>query len=171
MKDKIILDLCGGTGSWSKPYSDVGYDVRVITLPDFNVGDWWIIGNILRFRKQKWEKDGMSFMDIPINKIYGILAAPPCTMFSIARTVAKIPRDYKGGMDTVKKCLSLIHSIQETGYVDLKFWALENPRGHLRKFLGTPPIVFIIGNFQKVSAQSQLMYGVISINQNLFIKK
>lgn len=32
-KDKIILDLCGGTGSWSKPYKDAGYDVRVITLP------------------------------------------------------------------------------------------------------------------------------------------
>ena len=25
---KIILDLCGGTGSWSKPYKDAGYDVR-----------------------------------------------------------------------------------------------------------------------------------------------
>lgn len=36
-KDKIILDLCGGTGSWSKPYKDVGYDVRVITLPDYDV--------------------------------------------------------------------------------------------------------------------------------------
>ena len=25
---KIILDLCGGTGAWSKPYKDAGYDVR-----------------------------------------------------------------------------------------------------------------------------------------------
>lgn len=23
--NKIILDLCGGTGSWSKPYKDAGY--------------------------------------------------------------------------------------------------------------------------------------------------
>ena len=29
-KEKIILDLCGGTGSWSKPYKDAGYDVKVI---------------------------------------------------------------------------------------------------------------------------------------------
>lgn len=29
-KNKIILDLCGGTGAWSKPYSDAGYDVRVL---------------------------------------------------------------------------------------------------------------------------------------------
>ena len=32
---RIILDLCGGTGSWSKPYQEAGYDVRIITLPDY----------------------------------------------------------------------------------------------------------------------------------------
>lgn len=31
---KIILDLCGGTGSWSRPWELNGYDVRVITLPE-----------------------------------------------------------------------------------------------------------------------------------------
>ena len=36
---KIILDLCGGTGSWSKPYRAAGYDVRVITLPRYNLFD------------------------------------------------------------------------------------------------------------------------------------
>ena len=36
---KIILDLCGGTGSWSKPYRDAGYDVRVITLPCYDLFD------------------------------------------------------------------------------------------------------------------------------------
>ncbi len=34
-RDKIILDLCGGTGSWSKPYKEAGYDVRLITLPEY----------------------------------------------------------------------------------------------------------------------------------------
>lgn len=24
--DKIILDLCGGTGAWSKPYAEAGYE-------------------------------------------------------------------------------------------------------------------------------------------------
>lgn len=33
-ENKIILDLCGGTGSWSRPYKEAGYDVRLITLPD-----------------------------------------------------------------------------------------------------------------------------------------
>lgn len=34
---KIILDLCGGSGSWSRPYVEGGYDVRNITLPDYDV--------------------------------------------------------------------------------------------------------------------------------------
>ena len=36
---KIILSLCGGTGSWEEPYRkhpDI-YDVRNITLPDYDV--------------------------------------------------------------------------------------------------------------------------------------
>ena len=36
-KPKIILDLCGGTGSWSKPYKEAGYDVRVINIPEYDV--------------------------------------------------------------------------------------------------------------------------------------
>ena len=59
--DKIILDLCGGTGSWSRPYVEAGYDGRLITLPEIDVRDY-----------------------MPPNNIYGILAAPPCTMFSFA---------------------------------------------------------------------------------------
>lgn len=39
-KDKIILDLCGGTGLWSKPYKEAGYDVRLITLPENDVRDY-----------------------------------------------------------------------------------------------------------------------------------
>ena len=34
---KIILDLCGGTGAWSAPYRENGYDVRVITLPEYDL--------------------------------------------------------------------------------------------------------------------------------------
>lgn len=37
MPPKIILDLCGGTGSWSRPWQLNGYDVRIITLPAYDV--------------------------------------------------------------------------------------------------------------------------------------
>ena len=115
--DKIILDLCGGTGSWSKPYADAGYDVRVITLPDHDV---------LTYQ--------------PPANVYGILAAPPCTMFSLARTTAKTPRDFVGAMEVVRACLEIIWTARASG--SLKFWALENPTAHLRQFLGKPPMTF-----------------------------
>lgn len=140
-RDKIILDLCGGTGSWSKPYLDDGYTVIVITLPEYSVADWWPVGDVIRFRKNDPKKDGMSFLEIPIGNIYGILAAPPCTQFSIARTRAKIPRDFVGGLQTVTACLQIIWHVQAASK-GLKFWALENPVGLLRRFLGRPQFSF-----------------------------
>ena len=38
-KDKIVLDLCGGTGAWSKDYKDNGYTVYNITLPHYDLLD------------------------------------------------------------------------------------------------------------------------------------
>jgi len=117
-REKIILDLCGGTGAWSQPYKDAGYDVRIITTPEFNVKTYH-----------------------PPENVYGILAAPPCTMFSMARTVAKTPRDLKGAMGAVYGCLRIIWEAQYNGS-RLKFWALENPKARLRWFLGKPPLTF-----------------------------
>lgn len=124
--DKIILDLCGGTGAWSRPYKEAGYDVRLITLPEYDVCTYQ-----------------------PPENVYGILAAPPCTMFSDARTKAKMPRDLKAGMQVVEACLKLVWECMYKTKNDqqklspLKFWALENPwYGRLRWFLGEPCFVF-----------------------------
>ena len=81
---KIILDLCGGTGAWSKPYKDAGYDVRLVTLPDNDVRPY----------------------QLPDEKIYGILAAPPCTEFSLAKSTKS--RDFSKGIEVVAACLELI---------------------------------------------------------------
>src|SRR3990167_7497574 len=133
-KDKIILDLCGGTGAWSLPYKDAGYTVKVITLPDHDVNKW------------REDADVMNYID----NVYGILAAPPCTMFSFARTKAKKPRDLHEGMKCVRACLDIIWSSMETigdtrnkNPFTLKFWALENPYfGLLKSFLGKPVFTF-----------------------------
>ena len=124
-QQKIILDLCGGTGSWSKPYKEAGYDVRLVTLPDLDV--------------RTYE---------PPEGVYGILAAPPCTMFSFARTKAVKPRNLQEGMEIVKACLEIIWKCQSQITNDagktspLKFWALENPNGMLKWFLGKPAFEF-----------------------------
>lgn len=65
---------------------------------------------------------------------------PPCTMFSLARTTAKTPRDFNKGMETVEACLRIIWECRKRD--GLKFWALENPKGYLRQFLGKPPLTF-----------------------------
>lgn len=131
---KVILDLCGGTGSWAKPYKDAGFDVRTITLPDHDV--------------LNWRADTLITEPIQRGGVYGILAAPPCTMFSHARTKAVAPRDLKGAMDIVRACLEIVAECQyntDTGrkITSLKFWALENPwQGLLPKFLGRPAFIF-----------------------------
>lgn len=118
--DKIILDLCGGTGSWSKPYKDAGYDVRLITLPLFDVTDPYVIEQCIAL------------------KPYGILAAPPCTKFSRAAwNLKKKDRDFREGMRCVRACMEIIWGVQENA-APLAFWAMENPQGYLYNFMGYP---------------------------------
>ena len=145
---KIILDLCGGSGSWSKPYQDAGYKVLNITLPFYDVLSTDIYDDKLVF----WSpQNDPIYPYLEVNKvdIYGILAAPPYTMFSDARTNAKTPRDLIGGMTIVNKCIEIIQSCQyktisdQQKYSPLKFWALENPwYGRLKWFLGNPVYSF-----------------------------
>jgi hypothetical protein len=111
--DKIILDLCGGTGSWSAPYKQAGYDVRVITLPEYD---------ILTYE--------------PPKNVYGILAAPPCMSFTVAGVKYWKQKDESGqtaeSMAVVNRCFEIA---KETSP---KFFALENPRGRLPRFIGEP---------------------------------
>lgn len=135
-KRKIIIDLCGGTGAWSKPYRDAGYIVFVITLPYYDITKFKVEDDFLMFPHTKNKKSGLV---IDMKDIYGILAAPPCTMFSMARTNAKTPRDMKGSMKIVDTCLKIIWNCQYAGK-RLGFWALENPKARLRWFLGVPQL-------------------------------
>jgi site-specific DNA-cytosine methylase len=73
-------------------------------------------------------------------QVYGILAAPPCTMFSLARTKAKKPRDFFEGMEVVRACMETIWNVR-CGQ-KLAFWAMENPMGYLRQFMGKPAFTF-----------------------------
>lgn len=113
-KDKIILDLCGGTGSWSRSYKEAGYDVRLITLPDYDV---------LTYE--------------PPKNVYGILAAPPCTEFSVLNCKAEArARKPEEGLKIVMACIRIIQQCKP------KWWAMENPVGHLREYMGRPAMTF-----------------------------
>jgi len=114
---KTILDLCGGTGAWSRPYVEANYDVRIIDIRN---------GQDVRLYK-------------PPKNVHGILAAPPCTHFAVSGA-----RWWKGkgeqalldGLSLVDACLRIIMVSKP------KWWALENPVGRLSYFLGRPRLVF-----------------------------
>ncbi len=144
-KDKIILDLCGGTGSWSKSYLEAGYDVRLITLPDFDVTEWRKYPEIIE--------------PIENGSIYGILSAPPCTMFSRARTTAKTPRDFRGAMTVVRACMDIVWESQYHNRFGLRFWAMENPAGHLQRFMGKPPFKFQPYDFGDRHSKQTFIWG------------
>ena len=123
MLPKIVLDLCGGTGSWSKPYKNAGYKV-------------WIID-------PKSDQDNALLMDVrnfqhtvtltPWLHIEGILAAPPCTEFSGSGArwwKDKDPELLKEAIEIVQACLDIVK------YFSPHWWCLENPVGRLPKFIG-----------------------------------
>lgn len=111
----VILDLCGGSGSWSAPYRQAGYAVEVFDL--LTCVD-------------------VRFLTYP-GRVHGILAAPPCTYFSLARNgYSCSPEELQDALSIVDACFRLITICQPV------WWALENPNGHLRKWLGPPQLTF-----------------------------
>jgi len=116
MNGKIILDLCGGTGAWSKPYADAGYDVKII---DNGI-------DVRLFKRLS-------------KNIYGILAAPPCTHLSGSGARwwgEKGEKALLEALSVVDACLRMVVVYGP------KFWCLENPVGRLAKYLGKPKTYF-----------------------------
>lgn len=97
------------------------------------------------------------------DEVYGILAAPTCTMFSLARTTAKTPRDFESGMKLVEKCLEIIWFCRASNDSTLKFWALENPQGYLRQFLGRPPLSFSPEEYGENYTKKTDLWGYFNI--------
>tara|TARA_Y100000401_G_scaffold73348_1_gene59340 strand:- start:17551 stop:18147 length:597 start_codon:yes stop_codon:yes gene_type:complete len=111
-ENKIILDLCGGTGSWSNPYKENGYDVRIIDIKE----------DVRLFKK-------------PNETIYGILSAPPCQHLASSGSRWWAKKGEKPLLEALSVADACIRIVYATNPV---FWALENPRGRLSQYLGKP---------------------------------
>lgn len=122
----LILDLCGGTGSWSEPYRRAGYDVQIID-PLRNI-------TVEVFLEQLKASSGM--------RAHGVLAAPPCTEFSSAGArhwASKDPQLLDSAIATVRACYEIVQLLRP------EWWALENPVGRVKKacpFLDEPLLTF-----------------------------
>lgn len=150
---KLILDLCGGTGAWSKPYKDNGYDVKIITLPEFDVR---LFPSKLS-EEPRLPKEFKSIEDYP--KVYGVLSAPPCTVFSGSGAMWKrSDKDMIEGISIVDACMRIIHVLKP------KFWALENPVGKLRKWLGEPVMSFHPCDYGDPYKKRTFLWGIFNTN-------
>jgi len=148
MDDKpIILDLCGGTGSWSRFYrEDPHYKVIVV-----DPGEWGntepvsgaerLVMDVRDFAYEltaACEEESWCVRGLYLHNTRGILAAPPCTHFS--RSGARW-WEQKGeevlieALSVVEACLRIVDDLRPC------WWCLENPAGRLRWFLGDPTTI------------------------------
>lgn len=138
---KLILDLCGGTGSWSKPYAESG-DYKIVIVDPM---EWGTLQNPNRGLttiycqadvRQFSYRNLQGYVNL-FGPVHGILAAPPCTVF--ANSGARWPRteaQMLDGISIMDACLRIIQITQPV------WWALENPIGKMKRYLGTPKLYF-----------------------------
>ena len=133
---KLILDLCGGTGSWSKPYADAGYLVLMVDE---------IHGDDVRLMQRTNDYE-----------IHGILAAPPCTHLagSGARWWAE------KGEEALLESLSIVDAcLRAVVLYNPVWWCLENPVGRLVHYLGKPKMYFNPCDYGDPYTKKTLLWG------------
>jgi hypothetical protein len=107
----IIISLFDYSGSWSKPYREAGYEVIQI---DIKLGI-----DILT-----WDYKG-----IDKSRVVGVLAAPPCTHFSVSGNKYWEQKDLSG--ETQKMVALTKKTLEIIKYFNPYFWVLENPVGRI----------------------------------------
>lgn len=121
-----LLSLFDNSGVWSRPYEKAGnFVIRIDILDGYDILD---IDN--------------NFLD-RLGTVKGILAAPPCTDFSVSGARWFKDKDADGrtahSIRLVKKTLEIID------YLKPEFWCLENPIGRIHTLvpeLGKPKAYF-----------------------------
>ena len=121
--NKIILSFFDYSGNWPKYYREAGYEVYSLDIKNgFDILELDVYNDI-----------------IPLGKIHGILAAPPCTDFAGSGAQYWKQKDLDGRTDASLKLIDKVLEIIEV--CQPCWWALENPVGRLQKLrpqLGKP---------------------------------
>jgi hypothetical protein len=130
-----VLDLCGGSGAWSQPYVDAGYDVLRIDI--------------------KSGHDVRRFPALP-HPVRGVLAAPPCTEFASSGA-----RWWDGkGEQALTDALAVVDACMRVILVhNPLWWAIENPVGRLRNWLGEPRMSFDPADYGDPYTKKTLLWG------------
>jgi len=137
---RTILHLCADTGSDSAPYRDAGYDVI-------------LIGKGI----------GVENYSPPAN-VYGIIANPVCTNFSIAQG-GHIQKDLQEGMFLVNHCLRIIEEARPI------FWVMENPAtGKLKDIIGKPKMTYEPWQYGSPWTKRTALWGNFNKPEPLYTK-
>ena len=127
---KRLLSIFDYSGSWSAPYFEAGWDVL-----------HWDLKYDLDVKVFKTYGDSLEILE----DIDGILAAPPCTDFTVSGAQYWPAKDQDGrtaqSLALVEYVLKLANSfeptcpdyLEEYGYTF--FWCMENPVGRLPKLI------------------------------------
>lgn len=131
----MVLSLCDYSGAWSQPYADAGYQVVRLDLKH---------GQDVRLTEYQ-------------GRVRGILAAPPCTAFAGSGAQYWKAKDADGrtleGLAIVDACLRMVAVCRPT------WWALENPVGRLRRWLGPPRMAFDPCDYGDPYTKRTLLWG------------
>lgn len=137
---KTILHLCADTGSDSKPWKEAGYNV-ILVGKDIGVENYH-----------------------PPKDVYGVIANPVCTEFSIARTGGRA-RNPELGMELVRECQRIISECNPV------FWVIENPAtGALKNHLGEPDYVYQPWWFGSPWTKKTALWGKFNIPKRVYEK-
>jgi len=133
---ELIYSLCDFTGEWCRPYREAGYEVIQVDLQ---------------------HGEDVRLLEVPKQKVKGVLAAPPCTAFAASGAQYWKQKDVDGrtleGLSIVDACLRFIMATRPD------FWALENPVGRLRRWLGEPRFKFDPCDFGDPWTKKTLLWG------------
>lgn len=138
--DKIILHLMADTGSDTSPYLDAGYEVIRIGK-DIGVENYH-----------------------PPKDVYGIIANPVCTEFSVAKGFHK-EGDHEKGMFLVRECQRIISEC------DPVFWVIENPAtGRLKNYLGKPTMTYEPWHYGSPWTKKTALWGKFNVPKRKYEK-
>lgn len=107
---RLILSLCDASGNWCRPYRSAEYEVIQVDLS---------LGN-----------DVTTY--IPPRRPHGVMAAPPCTVWTNAGArhwKTRTPAEVLMAWRVLQACRRLCE-------LATAWWCIENPRGRLSRLIG-----------------------------------
>ena len=114
---RTLLSLFDHSGEWSRPFAEAGWNVLQV---DLKHGDdirqfsaEWLLENVLQ---------GYDAVD-------GILAAPPCTDFTV--TAARHWKNQDASGSTACSVELVRQALRTVDFLKPAFWAIENPAGRI----------------------------------------